>query len=62
MDLPVQKVKRCLIGGIFFGYIYSDKVLGVRIENCPHSSFLGAGGSDHEEREAPEGFTELVPR
>ena len=22
----------------------------------------GAGGSDHEEREAAEGFTELVPR
>ena len=26
------------------------------------STITGAGGSDHEEREAAEGFTELVPR
>ena len=26
------------------------------------SNITGAGGSDHEEREAAEGFTELVPR
>ena len=25
-------------------------------------TITGAGGSDHEEREAAEGFTELVPR
>ena len=26
------------------------------------NTITGAGGSDHEEREAAEGFTELVPR